>query len=197
MSEKPWADMTTKERAATARFYIKEKGWTYGELAQYLDVTRNTIAGICSRNGIKRATNLNPAPRVCPVKSANVIPFPVGQRPEEGLAEMVKKIKAKRKNSAQSAAVQRITGRKEDNDNGQFQDFRPLREDIWRPFEETTPVHFQNTKALQCRWPVSEDNHWCCGEPVKEGKPYCHAHSAVAYRPAPEIKLKKSRQATR
>lgn len=197
MTEKPWSHMTTEERAETARFYIKEKGWTYSELANYLGVTRNAIAGMCSRNGIKRTTNLNPAPRVRPVNPNNVVPFPVAQRPEEGLADMAKKIRAKRKLNDQSMVIVRMAGRKEDNDNGQFRDFRPLNADIWRPLEKTTPVHFQNTKTLQCRWPVSEDNHWCCGEPVKEGKPYCPTHSAIAFRPAPAITVKKSRKAAR
>lgn len=198
MTETAWDDMSKKERAKLVRFYLIDKGYSYGQLAAALKVTRNTIAGVCNRNGIKVGTKGKVlAIPGSPTPPDNVVPFPVAQRPEEGLADMAKKLRAKRKNSEQSAVIQIMAGRKEDNDNGQFKDFRPLRADIWRPLEETSPVHFQNTKTLQCRWPVSEDNHWCCGEPVKEGKPYCPTHSAIAYRPAPEIKFKKSRKAAR
>jgi len=189
MSEKDWADMNKKERANLVRSYLIDKGYSYGQLATALGVTRNTIAGICNREGIKVGTRGKTVVSVpaSPTPPDNVIPFPVAKRPEEGFADMAKKLKAKRKASVQSTAVQRMTGRALDMDSLFVRDPRPLRDEFWKPLPSSAPVRLEHTQAHHCRWPISDDNHTCCGAPAKEGKPYCATHCEIAYRTAPPI----------
>lgn len=197
-----WDDMNKGERAALVREYLTEKGWSYGQLASYLNVTRNTIAGICNRNGIKIGSRQKVVvlpSEVPPVQPSNVVPFPV--RPasdrEEAVADMVKKaaakLKAKRKMSAQSSAHLTVTHRALDLESVYIRDPRPLRSEYWQPLPGSIPVSFEDANSRHCRWPVSEDNKLCCGNHVKEGKVYCPTHCEVAYRPAPPLKVKKRR----
>lgn len=188
-----WYLMNKKERAALVRFYLSEKGWSYSQLAQRLGVTRNVIAGICNRNGIKIGTKQNLV--VLPSTVDNVVPFPLPPSPpaprrEEAVLDMAKKLKAKRKASVQSNAIQRMQGRIEDAASGYVRDPRPLREEVWRPLPGSLPIILEDTNAQHCRWPVSEDNKMCCGNRAIEGKVYCEHHNALAYRPAPPLKVK-------
>ncbi len=190
-----WNNLNKEERAKLVRFYLLDKLWTYGQLANYLGVTRNVIAGVCNRAGIKIPKN-KPKPLPASPEPAgvdNVVLFPLISRPnrEEAVAEMAKKLKAKRTNSAQSAAVQRMAGRELDMESLFVRDPRPLREEYWKPLPNSSPIRLENTNAHHCRWPVSEDNHQCCGNPAKPGKPYCDTHCEIAYRPAPVLTLKR------
>lgn len=197
-----WDDMNKGERAALVREYLTEKGWSYSQLASYLNVTRNTIAGICNRNGIKIGSRqkvvILPS-EVPPVRPSNVVPFPVepASDREEAVSDMVKKaaakLKAKRKLSTQTQAHRSLVHRELDLESVYARDPRPLREEFWQPLPGSTPVAIAETESWHCRWPVSPDNHQCCGNPAKEGKPYCEHHCAIAYRPAPPIKWKKRR----
>lgn len=190
-----WNNLNKEERAKLVRFYLLDKLWTYGQLANYLGITRNTIAGICNRNGIKIPKH-KPKPLPASPEPAgvdNVILFPLISRPVRGeaAAEMARKLKAKRTNSAQSAAVQRITGRAIDMDSLFVRDPKPLREEIWQPLPGSLPITQEDANSRHCRWPVSDDNKMCCGNHVAQGKPYCEAHCAIAYKPAPPIKFGK------
>lgn len=193
MSDKNWDDMNKKERANLVRFYLIDKGYSYGQLAAAIGISRNTIAGICHREGIKVGTKGKTVVAIpaTPAPPGNIIPFPVAKRPEEGLADMAKKLKAKRSNSAQSAAIERMAGRELDMNSLFLRDPRPLREEFWKPLPSSQPVSLEDANHRHCRWPVSEDNHTCCGAPAKEGKPYCDTHCEIAYRPATPIIFKK------
>lgn len=193
MEDKAWGDMNKKERANLVRFYLIDLRWTYGKLASYLNVTRNVIAGVCNRHGIKIPKHTIKIQPSTLEAEHNVIPFPVAKRPEEGLADMAKKLKAKRKNSAQSAAIERMAGRELDMNSLFLRDPRPLREEFWKPLPSSQPVSLEDANHRHCRWPVSEDNHTCCGAPAKEGKPYCVTHCEIAYRPAPPIAFRKKK----
>ena len=192
-----WYLMTTKERAAVARHHILELGWSYTELAAHLGVTRNVIAGICSRSGIKTGTSTNAAARKALAAqkrpTAEIVQFKAKSQidREEAVADMVKKVKAKRTNGAQASAIQRIGGREIDMSSLIARDPRPLRNEYWQPLPGSAPIRLEFTESHHCRWPISEDNHTCCGAQAKEGKPYCATHCEIAYRPATPISFKK------
>ena len=191
-----WYLATQKERAEVVRFYIINEGWSYRQLAEHIGVTRNVIAGICNRHGIKTGTSTNAASRAAARRqtSTNVVPF----RPksalarEEAVAEMAKKIKVKRKISEQSMVIAIMAGKRESPP-----DYAPPKVDrsvAWLPLPESQPVSIVDANAQHCRWPISEDNHTWCGGHVKHGSIYCTGHHAIAYRPAPPINFDKRRR---
>jgi len=218
-----WYLMTTKERAELVRFYLNERGWSYGELANHLGVTRNVIAGICNRNGIK-TTNKTPkiavprsvprtvAPRAAeaptplrapaaptvPGAPSKIVPFPVrkaDQEREEAFDDMAKKIKAARGNGSNQSAVPMLIANKRDRTpNPGTSGPRPLQSAVWQPLPNSQPIVLEDTGSQHCRWPVSEDNKMCCGNAAKDGKPYCSVHYAMAYRPAPPITFGKRKK---
>lgn len=194
MSDKNWDDMSKKERANLVRFYLIDKGYSYGQLAAALNVTRNTIAGICNREGIKVGTKGKTVVAIpgTPTPPTNIIPFPVAQRPEEGLADMAKKLKAKRKNSEQSMVIAVMAARREPPPD-YAPKAPPTKEEYWHPIPESQPVSIEDANSRHCRWPVSPDNKTWCGCRVRQSSVYCDTHHALAYRPAPEIKLKKKK----
>jgi hypothetical protein len=198
-----WHLATQEERAALVRHYLVEQGYSYSQLAKFLGVTRNVIAGICNRNGIKIGTQRNVA--IVPVLWAkdrpprvmsNVVPFPSrpSDREEAGdtMAKLKGQVKAKRKISAQSMVIAIMAGRKEPPP-----DYAPPKVDrsaAWLPLPESQPVSVVDANARHCRWPISEDNHTWCGGHVKEGSVYCTGHHAIAYRPTPPINFDKRRR---
>jgi GcrA cell cycle regulator len=202
-----WYLATKEERTELVRFYLKERGWSYGELAKYLGVTRNVIAGICNRNGIK-VTDDKPkvaAPRRNPISPARHQPDPTNvilfrSRPdlapdhEEAVEDMVRNLKerakAQRKGNEQSAVLMVMANKREASPNPHVNAPRALREELWQPLLGSLPITQEDANSRHCRWPVSSDNKMCCGNHAVDGKPYCEAHCAIAYKPAPPMIFK-------
>lgn len=195
MMDRAWEDMSKEERADLVRFYLVDKGLSYGQLATALGVTRNTIAGICNRNGIKIGGKGKViAIPGSPTPPSNVVPFPVAERPEEGLAEMAKKLRAKRKVNTQSMVIAVMAGKRAPPPD-YAPKAPPTKEEYWRPLPESQPISVLDANLRHCRWPVSEDNKTWCGCRIKDGSVYCPAHHALAYRPIPKPIRFKSRHA--
>lgn len=198
-----WYLATQQERAALVRHYLIEQGYSYGQLAKHLGVTRNVIAGICNRNGIKIGTQTKIAivPVLWakdrpPVVMSNVVPFSSRQPDREEAGEVMAKlkgqIKAKRKTSAQSMVVSIMAGKREPTP-----DYAPPKVDrsaAWQPLPESQPVSIEDANARHCRWPISDDNHTWCGCHIKEGSVYCQTHHAMAYKPTPPINFDRRRK---
>lgn len=194
-----WSNLNKEERAKLVRFYLIDKRWSYGQLSNYLDISRNVIAGICNRHGISIVRDRTKGPIPTGIADDTVILFPLLKRPshsrEEAVKDMVKKsvakLKAKRIAGMQTSAAHKINDRLSDMRSLPDRNTPFLTSPVWQPLEKQNPVLVEHAAFHQCRWPVSEDNRYCCGASTKEGKPYCPTHCAVAYRPAPPLRLKK------
>jgi len=65
---------------------------------------------------------------------------------------------------------------------------------VWTKPPDNQPVgHLLQLTEHTCRWPWDTSPISFCGVPAEEDKPYCKAHCAVAYHPAPPLRLKKPR----
>lgn len=198
MSHINWGNLNKEERAKLVRFYLLEKRWSYDRLAGYLNVSRNVIAGICNRHDIKIPRDRPKVRPSTPDPTAdNVILFPLLSKParEEAVGDMAKKLKAKKHSHNHGGAVHAVNSRISYNNlpPDEKPDLAILKADIWKPLPGSSPVDITRIGNEQCRWPVSDDNHSMCHEPVKHGKVYCVAHCAVAYKEAPPIKFRKRR----
>jgi GcrA cell cycle regulator len=194
-----WYMMSKEERANVVRFYLIDNAWTYGQLAAHLGVTRNTIAGICHREGIRadkskpKSAETLPAPPL--VRPRNVIPFPQPEPVrEEAVSEMVRKakeaLKAKRRNGEQSNVLTVLANRREDVEVGKDPVVKRHTGPAWEPLPDLVPIRLMDLKSCDCRWPVTEETGWFCGAPAAEGKTYCAAHAQRAYIPTKPIQFK-------
>lgn len=174
---KPWTEMSVKERSELVRSYIMELGWSYLRVSEHLQVSRSTIAGVCYRANIKAgpkpASTIQVASPVEPAKPALRI---VSSQPptfRAGLGYMTRKVfRPPTPPTPPSTAPQSL-----------------LHGDKWLPLPGTTPVAFVDTAQTQCKWTVG--HHLCCGQTVKAGKPYCPTHYAAAYLPPVPKKVRR------
>lgn len=68
-------------------------------------------------------------------------------------------------------------------------DAAPARGDVWLALPGSSPVAVAEHRENCCRWPVGLDLPFLfCNEAVADGKVYCTAHAAVAYREPPPRK---------
>lgn len=166
--------------------------WAAGQTANQIasvitGVTRNAVIGKVHRLGLSNR-NVEPEP---PVIEKNT-ETPVRPSP-------VKKIAALSPKASSASVIKNIPKPEiEDEDEDESEIFTPVpatsdnhdpeRIKIVQAAQEAE----KNCKKLSlidltdrtCRWPIgipTEDDFYFCGLPIENGKPYCQAHSCVAF----------------
>lgn len=207
-----WYMATKEQRAEIARYFLLTENWSYDRLAAYLGVSRNVIAGVCNRNGIRISSRalknvkvhpldkVEAIPAFLPVRD-NVIEFkPPTSQPvsrEEAVSDMLKKqsekLRAKRRASEQTNVAVLLATREFDATQELPPELkpRPTNARAWDALPDLVPVPLVDLKAHDCRWPIGDHTGTFCGARAMDGKVYCSTHAALAYKPAPPIKFKK------
>lgn len=213
-----WYMATKEQRAEIVRYFLLVENWSYDRLAAHLGVSRNVIAGVCNRNGIRISSRtpkkiqvhpldkVEAIPAFLPVRD-NVIEFkPPTSQPvsrEEAVSDMLKKqsekLRAKRRMSEQSYVATLRATKVFDAEKGLPPELkpRPTNAKAWDALPDLVPVTLLDLKAHDCRWPIGDHTGTFCGARAVDGKVYCSTHAALAYRPAPLIKLKKPKDVRR
>ena len=200
-----WYMATKEQRAEIVRYFLLVENWSYDRLAAYLGVSRNVIAGVCNRNGIRISSRTPKKIQVHPLDKVEVIPAFLPKRDnivefkppaqpesrEEAASDMVKRLKATRIASAQTATVMVLANKREDKEKGVTAPNPRHTGHAWEPLPDLVPVRLMDLTSHDCRWPVTEQHGLFCGAQAVEGKSYCAAHAAHAYLPTKPIVFKK------
>ncbi len=167
-----WTDMTTEARNAAVRERIERQGLSYSQTAAELGATRVAIASVVYRAGINT-----------PPKSSRP-----HSRPGQKTKLVGGAIKAIQE-SARKARSHFAFGEIAPNPHPVPPDDKPLRSSAWLALPGTTPVDFG--RQTGCKWPLGDGStsYLFCNEACAEGSPYCPTHRAIAYKPAPPVKL--------
>lgn len=185
MSNPVWSD---KRKAEAARLW--NDGWSAGQIAARLGVSRNAVVGIAARNRDQFRAKMGPGSRGGVPRGAKRL-SPVAQVP------------ARTKPTARSVgflppviAARPKPARAEGDIGSRGGQAAPS------PFEETegaakldldrfrvtgqVPVPFGLLGRGQCKFPLaafaasSGPDMPCCGAPSLDARPYCAAHAAVS-----------------
>jgi GcrA cell cycle regulator len=133
-----------------------DDGKTAGEIAAIFGVERNAILGVIHRNKWQRGGT------------------------KQGAAALTKmqhrRAKAEGKPPPPSPKVFKIKRAPEDIQPPTFIPEPPAP-------AKALNVAFMDLRRNQCRWPLGESPFLFCGLPQHGGRPYCPAHSRIAYQP--------------
>lgn len=66
---------------------------------------------------------------------------------------------------------------------------------VWTPSPGAMTLDLLDLTEHTCRWPLGANPTRFCGDHTEPDKSYCKAHCAIAYHPAPPLRLKKPRNA--
>lgn len=121
------------------RSMVLTHNMTYVEIARHMNVSRNVIAGICSRHGIRHASK--------PERKRH-IPKPKAKEP--------------------IAVVEHHPQKTLFLDYEPFQP-APKAKDVWGPLPGSKPIHLVDLGRNQCRFPVTDQIGLACGNHVREG----------------------------
>lgn len=156
-----WNSLTREQKGDLLAPLIQDHGLSYGAIARQLGVSRTAVAGAAHRNGL-------------------ISPYTPGANSGVGGRRL------------KGVTFSRIAPTQPIAPPGAFVDRTPLKKDAWLPLPGTAPKPLEHLAPHDCRWPLGTDHpHSLCGQPAEDGKVYCAAHAAMAYRPRPEEQQRK------
>lgn len=152
-----------EQRALMTKWRLVDKS-SYTELGVALGCTRNVIAGICNRYGIR-------------IKAG-----------ELGLRQ--KRAQQNKVGVAMSKDYKHIPDRKVTLVHRTAP--LPTANQIWEALPGTMPIGILPATNGQCRWPIGHRTHTVCGLPTDGGSSYCATHAKVAFMPVVKEKRRVS-----
>jgi hypothetical protein len=166
-----WQQATPDEKHAAVRQAVQIEGLSYGQAAERLGTTRLAIAGVVERSGPRgKIVTTAPAKLAQQRRSASAA--------RKKKAPRSKNDKPKKPHQGLSSIVPLVPAL----------ETQPLPPgDVWRALPGSTPIAIE-LHTTGCRWTIDQPPAYValyCNEPVKEGSPYCAAHSAWAFREPP------------
>lgn len=180
------------------RVEVLKKMWMEGKSASQIakelgGVTRNAVIGKVHRLGLSNRATTKAAPKTTKAKETSAKP---AAKPAPA-----KKVAAE---TALPANTAKIPPRKPIVKAGQPLPPQPSANEISQEvlskaaevIKKAKRLHLMDLTEKTCKWPVGDpatDDFWFCGLTAEVGKPYCEAHSAVAYQPMSTRKDRRSR----
>lgn len=198
MTDQPnWSDLSPEAKGDLIRPLIVDDQLTYAQIAARFGISRNAIAGVARKRGIKSPLT----------KGLDHLPGAV----RGGIAMAIRANQARAAEAKRKRQIRMDQRREAKADKPKHPhpfvaqhipedaiDRRPPKADAWLPLgppEKSIPLD-QLTEHT-CKWPVTPDLPFLfCGQHTAPNKPYCPTHTAAAYRPAPEIRLKRKKGTT-
>ncbi|RED18160.1 GcrA family cell cycle regulator [Pontivivens insulae] len=184
------------------RVEILKKMWGEGKSASVIakelgGVTRNAVIGKVHRLGLSNRTTTapasktaEPAPKPEPVKAAE----PAAKKPDPAPKPEPKPAPAQKPLTTEKPANIPIPPRKPIITAGQPLPPQPSANEISAEAlanlaeveKKARKLNLMQLTERTCKWPIGDpatDEFWFCGLSCQPGKPYCEAHTAVAFQP--------------
>jgi GcrA cell cycle regulator len=172
----PRENTWTADRVATL-VKLWGEGKSAKQIADALDISRNSAIGRVHRMGLTRNANavLTPAQ-----KGAHRMTMPKPKVVKIKAPKPPPKVKPEPIHF-EAPKLSVLTGVRLQHGSGMPPRAPAPKEAVWRPLLGTTPKPFGTERV--CKWPIELEeptDFLCCGQPKDDGVPYCPAHQRVA-----------------
>lgn len=201
MTDQPnWTDLTSDQKRDLIAPHITAGKLTYTQIAQLFGTTRNAISSAVARHKIvnpltEHSQGLSPMKRA---ETARLLRHAIARTNIKRQNDKRKALSALRTAPKQPTPDHRNRPHEPEPFPENAMDHRPPKPDAWLPLgPPDKSILLTELTEHTCKWPIGADLPFLfCGQHTRENSPYCQTHHDAAYRPAPEIRLKRKKGTT-